>query len=102
MTASITLSAWIRKICTTCGAFTAAIRRAWGAIRTVLSSAFHFETQTNQFKTLIGNIDDAKAHMADLKALGDTPPFSLDEFAAASRQMMVMSDGVLGFKSPTQ
>ena len=77
---------------------TAAIRKAWGAIRTVLSSAFHFETQTNQFKTLIGNIDEARAHMADLKALGDTPPFSLDEFAKASRSLMVMTDGALGYK----
>lgn len=77
---------------------TAAIRRAWGAIRTVMSSAFHFETQTNQFKTLIGNIDEARAHMADLKALGDTPPFSLDEFAKASRSLMVMTDGALGYK----
>lgn len=77
---------------------TAAIRRAWGAIRTVLSPAFHFETQTNQFKTLIGNIDEARAHMADLKALGDTPPFSLDEFAKASRSLMVMTDGALGYK----
>ena len=77
---------------------TAAIRKAWGAIRTVLSSAFHFETQTNQFKTLIGNIDEAKAHMADLKALGDTPPFNLDQFAKASRSLMVMTNGALGYK----
>ena len=77
---------------------TAAIRKAWGAIRTVLSSAFHFETQTNQFKTLIGNIDEARAHMADLKALGDTPPFNLDQFAKASRALMVMTNGALGYK----
>lgn len=77
---------------------TAAIRKAWGAIRTALSSAFRFETQTQQFKTLIGNIDEAKAHMADLKSLGDTPPFSLDEFAKASRSLMVMTDGALGYK----
>ncbi len=77
---------------------TAAIRKAWGVVRSALSSAFHFETQTNQFKTLIGNIDDAKAHMADLKALGDTPPFNLDQFAKASRALMVMTDGALGYK----
>lgn len=77
---------------------TAAIRKAWGAIRSGLSSAFHFEMQTQQFKTLVGNIDEAKAHMADLKELGDTPPFSLDEFAKASRSLMVMTDGALGYK----
>lgn len=63
-----------------------------------MSKAFSFETQTRQFKTLIGSIDEAKAHMADLKALGDTPPFSLDEFAKASRSLMVMTDGALGYK----
>lgn len=75
-----------------------AIRKAFGALKTIVGSAFKFETQTTQFKTLIGSIDEAKAHMADLKALGDTPPFNLDQFAAASRQLMVMTDGVLGYK----
>lgn len=81
---------------------TAAIRRAWGALSTVLKSAFHFETQTNQFKTLIGNINEARAHMADLKALGDTPPFNLEQFAKASRSLMVMTDGALGYKKSLQ
>lgn len=75
-----------------------AIRKAFGALKTIVGSAFKFETQTIQFKTLIGSIDEARAHMADLKALGDTPPFNLDQFAAASRQLMVMTDGVLGYK----
>ena len=73
-------------------------RGAWGKLGDFMKSAFSFETQTTQFKTLIGNIDEARAHMADLKALGDTPPFSLDEFAAASRSLMVMTDGALGYK----
>lgn len=75
-----------------------AVTKAWGFFKQTISSAFKFETQTNQFKTLIGSIDEAKAHMQDLKALGDTPPFSLDEFAKASRELMVMSDGILGYK----
>lgn len=75
-----------------------AIKGAWGALRTALSSAFRFETIERQFKTLIGSIDDAKKHMQDLKELGDTPPFSIEQFAAASRSMMVMSEGVLGYK----
>lgn len=76
----------------------AAIRKAWQAASAGLREAFKFETQTNQFKTLIGDIDAAREHMADLKALGDTPPFSLDEFAKASRSLMVMTDGALGYK----
>lgn len=76
----------------------AGIRKAWQGLSTVVKSAFKFETQTTQFKTLIGNIDEAKRHMKDLKELGDTPPFSLDEFAKASRSLMVMTDGALGYK----
>ena len=62
------------------------------------SDAFRFESTTRQFEFLLGNIDKAKVHMQQLKELGDTPPFSLDEFAKASRQMIVLSDGALGFK----
>lgn len=74
------------------------VNRAFSGVKTIVGSAFRFETQTTQFKTLIGNIDEAKAHMADLKALGDTPPFNLEQFAAASRSLMVMTDGALGYK----
>ena len=77
----------------------AAIRKAWQAASAGLREAFKFATQTDQLKTLIGDIDATRAHMADLKALGDTPPFSLDEFAKASRSLMVMTDGALGYKN---
>ena len=80
----------------------AGFEMAAGAVRGVLSNmgkAFKFETQTIQFKTLIGSIDEAKAHMQMLQELGDTPPFSLDQFAAASRSLMVMSDGALGYRN---
>ena len=60
-----------------------------------MQKAFAFETMTIQFKQLVGSMDEAKEHMAMLQKMGDTPPFSLEEFAAA---MMVMTDGVLGFK----
>ena len=77
---------------------TGAVKSAWNGLKLAMSKSFNFQTQTIQFKTLIGDIDEAKEHMLDLKELGDTPPFSLDEFARASRSMMVMSDGALGFK----
>ena len=54
----------------------AAIRKAWQFASAGLKSAFKFETQTTQFKTLIGNIDEARAHMADLKALFAAKPAS--------------------------
>lgn len=79
-------------------AFTRAVASFKETIAGAFRSAFGFEKMTAQFKTLVGNIDEARAHMADLKELGDTPPFSLGQFAAASRELMVMTDGVLGYK----
>lgn len=46
-----------------------------------LQRAFAFERMTAQFKTLIGNMDEARAHMRMLQELGDTPPFSMEQFA---------------------
>lgn len=81
------------------------IRAGIGMFQTAMSNAmafmqkaFAFEKMTVEFKMLIGNMDDARAHMKMLQKLGDTPPFSLEEFAAASRQLMIMSEGALGYK----
>lgn len=63
-----------------------------------LQKSFQFETMTVQFKRLVGGMEEAKEHMAMLQKMGDTPPFSLEQFAAASRSMLVMTDGVLGFE----
>lgn len=71
-----------------------AAQNAWA----LLQKSVQYEKMTLQFKTLIGNIDDARVHMQMLQELGDTPPFSLEEFASASRELMKFSDGALGFK----
>lgn len=63
-----------------------------------MGKAFEFEKMTHQFKFLIGNMDEARDHMKMLQSMGDTPPFSLEEFAAASRSLMVLTDGALGFQ----
>lgn len=63
-----------------------------------LSKAFEYEKMTAQFKTLVGSMDEARVHMKMLQDMGDTPPFSLEQFAAASRSLMIMTDGALGFK----
>lgn len=71
------------------------------AVRTIvgnMAKAFRFETMTVQFKTLVGSMAEAKEHMAMLQKMGETPPFSMEQFAAASRQMMIMSDGALGYR----
>lgn len=43
-------------------------------------------------------MDAARDHMAMIQELGNTPPFSLEQFAAASRSMMVLSQGALGYR----
>lgn len=95
----------IKSFASTVGSNLQNIRAGIGMFQTAISNAmsfmqktFAFEKMTVQFKTLIGNMDEARAHMRMLQEMGDTPPFSLEEFAAASRQLMVMSDGALGFK----
>ena len=72
---------------------------AWNTLRSAMDSSFKYETMTSNFRFLLRDVDTARSHMAELKKLGDSPPFSLDEFARASKQMLVMSDGVLGFSN---
>lgn len=74
---------------------------AASAVRTfaaAMSKGMKFESMTTQFKTLVGSMDVARAHMKDLQDLGRTPPFDLESFAAASREMLKMTNGVAGFK----
>lgn len=75
------------------------VRGAAMSFLSQLKKAFAFETMTVQFKMLLGNLTAAKQHMKDLQELGNTPPFSLEQFAAASRQLLIMTQGALGFKN---
>ena len=95
----------IKSFAASVGANLQNIRAGLGMLQTAASNAmsflkkaFAFEKMTVQFKTLIGDMDAAREHMKMLQDLGDTPPFSLEEFAAASRALMVMTDGALGFR----
>ena len=74
------------------------LRGAVQGLGGLLKKALDAETMTVQFKTLLGSMDEAKEHMAMLKDMGSTPPFSMEEFAAASRAMMTLSDGALGMR----
>ena len=74
------------------------LRQAISGFAAFMGKSFAYERMTMQFKTLIGNLDEAREHMRMLQEMGDTPPFSLEQFASASRQLMVMTDGALGYK----
>ena len=52
----------------------------------------------NNFKFLIGSADEARRHMQALYELGRTPPFGTNEFASASKTLMVLTNNVLGGK----
>jgi len=95
----------IKNLATTVGKNLTNIKSAFEmastAVRTfvsAMSKGMEFERLTTQFKSLTGSIETAKAHMKDLQDLGRTPPFSLEEFAAASKAMMKMTGGMAGFK----
>ena len=64
----------------------------------VIKNAFDISRLENNFKFLIGSVDEARIHMKMLYELGRTPPFSMKEFAAASKSMMVLSENALGGK----
>lgn len=95
----------IKKAATTIGTNLMNIKAGFDMLRSAASSlmgglkkSFEFESLTRQFKFFLGNMEVAKQHMQDLKELGASPPFSLEEFAAASRSMMTFSNGILGMK----
>lgn len=64
----------------------------------VIKNAFDISRLENNFKFLIGSVDEARRHMKMLYELGRTPPFSMKEFAAASKSLMVLSENALGGK----
>lgn len=53
-----------------------------------LKEAFKFETDTANFTTLLGSIDDAKTHLADLKQFASSTPLSFSDVANASKQLL--------------
>jgi len=95
----------MKKLATTVGKNLTNIKSAFdmasaaiGKFVAAMSKGMEFERMTVQFKSLTGSMELARAHMKDLQDLGRTPPFSLEEFAAASQAMMKMTGGMAGFK----
>lgn len=74
------------------------LKSAFSGIKGILQKSMDAESLQIRFKTLIGSMDEAKAHMQMLQEMGNTPPFSMEEFAAASQSLMKFSGGVLGYK----
>jgi len=67
-----------------------------GTLGYALKQAFEFERYETQFKILLGNLEDARAHIKDLQEFSARTPFQFGDIAQASRQLLVFSDGVMG------
>jgi len=70
----------------------------FATISVAVREAFRFEAITQQFAILFGDMDKAKARIADLKEFSAGTPFQFGEIADASRKLEVFTDGVLGAK----
>ena len=73
-----------------------AVGKIAGKMWIAVKEAFKFESLTVQFAVLMGNMDAAKARMAELAEFAANTPFSMDEAVAASRQLHMFSEGAMG------
>lgn len=65
-----------------------------GFIKKSIEEAFMFEKAVTNFKTLLGSIDDAKAHIADLKRFASETPLTFDDLSTASRLLLSFGSNV--------
>ena len=72
----------------------AAIRHVGGMIRAVLKKAFDAEYALTNFKTMLGSIDAAKQHVAELKAFAASTPLTFDDLAQASKTLLAFGADV--------
>jgi len=70
---------------------------AAGLFVQAIKKSFEFERYQNQFGILFGSMEKAKTHFKELKQFADATPFELAGIAQASRTMLSMSGGVLGY-----
>ena len=66
-----------------------------GLVKGAFEASAAFETMEQQFAILLGDMDMAKAVMADLKKFSAETPFQLEDIAAATRQLFIFSDGAI-------
>ena len=66
------------------------------AMRTALEKSFEMERYKTQFAVLLGSVDAAKQRMAELVKFAAETPFEMPEIAKASKQLEVLTGGVLG------
>lgn len=65
---------------------------AASAVKKAITSAADMESTQVAFKTLIGNADQAKKTLNELKALGASTPFEFPELADAGRKLIAFGE----------
>lgn len=64
------------------------VSAAASVIGSAIGEAFKFEKAVANFKTLLGSVDAAKAHIAELKAFASATPLTFDDLAGASKLIL--------------
>ena len=61
-----------------------------------IKKSFDFETLEVQFEVLLGSVEKAKDRMKDLAEFSARTPFQIQDIAAASKQLEVLTRGAMG------
>lgn len=69
-------------------------RSAVGVIQDALRRAFDAEYALTNFKTLLGGMDEAKAHVAELKKFASETPLSFGDISGASKSLLAFGMSV--------
>ena len=72
----------------------AAIRKVGGFIKDAIKKAFDAEYALTNFKTMLGSIDEAKKHVADLKQFAAQTPLTFDDLSQASKTLLAFGANV--------
>jgi tape measure domain-containing protein len=70
------------------------IQKIAGFISGPLKKAFDAEYALTNFKTLLGSIEDAKKHVADLKAFASQTPLTFGDLSSASKTLLAFGVNV--------
>jgi len=70
------------------------IKKVAGFIAGPLKKAFDAEYALTNFKTLLGSIEDAKKHVADLKAFASQTPLTFGDLSSASKTLLAFGVNV--------
>ena len=71
-----------------------AVQKFAGVFTKAIGEAFKFEKATSDFKVLLGSIDAAKTHLAELREFGAKTPLSFEDLAKASKLLLSFGSSV--------